>query len=178
MSTMAVQILLLLLGCTMLHCAPRSPPGPLPGNGPCFDAIARARADAMTMLGVCTPQCDRIGYFKPKQFCASTGYRWCATPDGKEIVNTKRAPAETEPVCDTDIPLEPDTASCWVANANTVRLPGAYIPQCDQKGNFKAKQCNLSTGYCWCAEPKGGAKIAGTETAPLADAPAGVGLNC
>jgi len=172
---MAVQILLVLLGCTVLISA-NSPPiycSELGAQGPGFPSSAS--------------RCTLQGYFKPKQFDASTGYSWCVTPYGKEIVNTRRSPGEAEAVCDagTDDGSDPDPPgppgrpgeyevcpflmncrSCWVASANTKMLPGAYMPQCKRNGDFKAKQCHLSTGYCWCAEAKGGAKIAGTEKAP------------
>lgn len=34
-------------------------------------------------------------------------------------------------------------------------LLGAYIPQCDAKGDFKTLQCHGSSGYCWCVDQEG-----------------------
>ena len=59
---------------------------------------------------------------------------------------------------------------CFTAVANTKQQPGAYMPQCYPWGNFKAKQCHSSTGYCWCATAEG-TKISGTETGPGQDPP-------
>jgi len=53
---------------------------------------------------------------------------------------------------------------CFTARANTKMMPGAYMPQCEPWGEFKAKQCHGSTGYCWCVNA-GGKKIAGTAKA-------------
>ena len=33
---------------------------------------------------------------------------------------------------------------------------GAYIPQCDENGNFTSLQCHGSTGMCWCVDTKTG----------------------
>ncbi|XP_054832147.1 HLA class II histocompatibility antigen gamma chain [Eublepharis macularius] len=40
--------------------------------------------------------------------------------------------------------------------------PGKFRPRCDESGDYLPKQCNHSTGYCWCAY-KNGTKIEGTE---------------
>ncbi len=40
---------------------------------------------------------------------------------------------------------------------------GAYIPDCDEKGNFSSLQCHGSTGMCWCVDVKNGKPI----TAPV-----------
>ncbi|XP_034031396.1 hemopexin-like [Thalassophryne amazonica] len=39
--------------------------------------------------------------------------------------------------------------------ANSNPMPGAYIPQCDQDGNYLPKQCHASTGHCWCVDEMG-----------------------
>ncbi|XP_077182690.1 HLA class II histocompatibility antigen gamma chain isoform X2 [Paroedura picta] len=40
--------------------------------------------------------------------------------------------------------------------------PGKFHPQCDENGDYLPKQCNHSTGYCWCAY-KNGTEIEGTQ---------------
>uniref|UniRef100_A0A8C4SRN2 Nidogen 2 n=1 Tax=Erpetoichthys calabaricus TaxID=27687 RepID=A0A8C4SRN2_ERPCA len=42
---------------------------------------------------------------------------------------------------------------------------GAYIPQCDEEGNYRPLQCHGSTGYCWCVDSRGQERP-GTRTPP------------
>ena len=30
-----------------------------------------------------------------------------------------------------------------------------FVPECDSKGAFSPKQCNMWTGYCWCVDGSG-----------------------
>ncbi|CDQ91332.1 unnamed protein product [Oncorhynchus mykiss] len=48
---------------------------------------------------------------------------------------------------------------------------GAFIPTCDDDGQYTPEQCSGSTGYCWCVTSSG-QKIPGTETPP------GTASNC
>ena len=41
-------------------------------------------------------------------------------------------------------------------------LLGAYVPQCDEQGDYTNKQCHGSTGFCWCVNTKTGKEIEGT----------------
>lgn len=34
-------------------------------------------------------------------------------------------------------------------------MPGAFVPQCEENGDFKLMQCWRSTGYCWCVYRNG-----------------------
>ena len=34
-------------------------------------------------------------------------------------------------------------------------LPGKYIPQCTEAGEFHPMQCHGSIGYCWCVNEQG-----------------------
>jgi len=40
-------------------------------------------------------------------------------------------------------------------------LIGAYIPQCNEQGEYHPIQCHSSTGHCWCVD-NGGVEIVGT----------------
>ncbi|XP_077147380.1 saxiphilin-like [Ranitomeya variabilis] len=44
-------------------------------------------------------------------------------------------------------------------------MMGAFLPKCDNKGNYIPKQCHGSTGYCWCLN-ENGEEIEGTRTPP------------
>lgn len=43
--------------------------------------------------------------------------------------------------------------------------PGAFVPQCDEQGQYRALQCHSSTGHCWCVDSRGQER-AGTRTLP------------
>lgn len=51
------------------------------------------------------------------------------------------------------------------SQASANGLVGAYVPQRNEDGSFKAEQCWGSTGYCWCVDEYGkeipGTKIRG-----------------
>ena len=51
------------------------------------------------------------------------------------------------------------------SNGNGEFLVGAYIPQCTETGEFVAKQCHGSTGYCWCVDEEG-EELEGTRVGP------------
>ncbi|PKU35747.1 hla class ii histocompatibility antigen gamma chain [Limosa lapponica baueri] len=55
------------------------------------------------------------------------------------------------------------------ANSRGVH-PGHFRPQCDENGDYLPKQCNASTGYCWCSY-KNGTRIEGTATREKLDCP-------
>ena len=41
--------------------------------------------------------------------------------------------------------------------------PGAYVPQCDETGEYKPLQLHAGTGHSWCVR-RDGTEIAGTRT--------------
>ncbi|XP_073477195.1 HLA class II histocompatibility antigen gamma chain isoform X2 [Aquarana catesbeiana] len=63
----------------------------------------------------------------------------------------------------TPAPTGASVMSECMARASMHALPGAYIPQCDENGDYKSEQCWRSTGYCWCAY-KNGTEIPGTRS--------------
>ena len=44
-------------------------------------------------------------------------------------------------------------------------MVGAYIPQCDEQGNYRPLQHHGSTGYSWCVDEHG-REIPGTSSPP------------
>uniref|UniRef100_A0A8C6Z2U9 CD74 molecule n=1 Tax=Nothoprocta perdicaria TaxID=30464 RepID=A0A8C6Z2U9_NOTPE len=68
------------------------------------------------------------------------------------------------------IPAQKVQTKCQVeANFGGVH-PGHFRPQCDENGDYLPKQCQASTGFCWCSY-KNGTKIEGTETREKLDCP-------
>ncbi|XP_051487204.1 HLA class II histocompatibility antigen gamma chain isoform X1 [Apus apus] len=68
------------------------------------------------------------------------------------------------------IPAEKVQTKCQAeANSKGVH-PGHFRPRCDENGDYLPKQCNPSTGYCWCSY-KNGTKIEGTATREKLECP-------
>ncbi|XP_040200965.1 HLA class II histocompatibility antigen gamma chain isoform X1 [Rana temporaria] len=70
---------------------------------------------------------------------------------------------DTEPSIIDESPSGASVMSECMMRASMHALPGAYIPQCDETGDYKPEQCWRSTGYCWCAY-KNGTEIPGTRS--------------
>ncbi|KAJ7986964.1 hypothetical protein DPEC_G00333830 [Dallia pectoralis] len=74
-----------------------------------------------------------------------------------------------EQKCPTQNPSEYSEKSetaCERHRGNLLRtLPGAFVPQCDEQGQYKAMQCYNSTGSCWCVDSRGQER-AGSRTEP------------
>nr|XP_027803815.1 nidogen-1 isoform X2 [Marmota flaviventris] len=51
------------------------------------------------------------------------------------------------------------------ADAQRPRLPGLFVPECDEHGHYAPTQCHGSTGYCWCVD-RDGRELEGTRTRP------------
>uniref|UniRef100_A0A8C4KAW8 CD74 molecule n=1 Tax=Dromaius novaehollandiae TaxID=8790 RepID=A0A8C4KAW8_DRONO len=69
------------------------------------------------------------------------------------------------------IPAAKVQTKCQVEASSGGVHPGRFRPQCDENGDYLPKQCNASTGYCWCSY-KNGTKIEGTDTREKLDCPA------
>uniref|UniRef100_A0A4W6E0I9 Nidogen 2 n=1 Tax=Lates calcarifer TaxID=8187 RepID=A0A4W6E0I9_LATCA len=44
-------------------------------------------------------------------------------------------------------------------------IPGVFVPQCDDNGQYRPLQCHGSSGHCWCVDSRGQER-AGTRTSP------------
>ncbi|XP_030903180.2 HLA class II histocompatibility antigen gamma chain isoform X1 [Melopsittacus undulatus] len=62
-----------------------------------------------------------------------------------------------------EIPAKKVLTKCQAEASSRGVHPGRFQPQCDENGDFLPKQCNASTGYCWCSY-KNGTRIEGTAT--------------
>ncbi|KAM5165100.1 saxiphilin-like [Mantella aurantiaca] len=119
------------------------------------------------VLGQFVPQCDEKGSYQPQQCYGSTGHCWCVNAIGEEIVGTKTQPGQTQATCERH-----DQTKCLKDRQKALakKMIGGFVPQCDEKGNFKPRQCHGSTGYCWCTNANG-EKIAATNTPPQQSPP-------
>ena len=46
-------------------------------------------------------------------------------------------------------------STCLVLYRNSPQMPGSFVPQCDENGDYKSMQCHGSIGSCWCSDNKG-----------------------
>uniref|UniRef100_A0A3Q3LGD4 Nidogen 2a (osteonidogen) n=1 Tax=Mastacembelus armatus TaxID=205130 RepID=A0A3Q3LGD4_9TELE len=123
-------------------------------------------------LGAFIPQCDSDGHYRPLQCHSSTGYCWCVDNRGQERPGT-RTPPGTAP-SDCDRPAEPTRPKTHcehhrdrvqTTSPEGYPIAGAYVPQCDDNGQYISQQCHGSTGYCWCVDSRGQERP-GTRTPP------------
>ncbi|XP_067895206.1 uncharacterized protein nid2a isoform X2 [Heterodontus francisci] len=130
-------------------------------------------------FGIHVPLCDEQGNFRPLQCHSSTGQCWCVDAWGREIPGTRTLPGNNPPQCALPEPIERPKTVCEqhrerlqteMSLRGSQHLTGAYVPQCDEEGNFRSLQCHSSTGYCWCVY-ENGQEIPGTRTPPGANQP-------
>ncbi|KAM4559740.1 nidogen-2 [Odontesthes bonariensis] len=118
--------------------------------------------------GAYVPQCHENGQYLLQQCHGSSGYCWCVDGSGQERPGTRTAPGTPSVDCyRADEPQHPKT-HCEhhrdTAQASDPS-PGAYVPQCDENGQYLLQQCHGSTGHCWCVDSSGQERP-GTRTAP------------
>ncbi|XP_056419511.1 saxiphilin-like [Hyla sarda] len=137
-------------------------------QGPCHKERQALLGAGRPLLGAFVPECDEKGNYFPKQCHGSTGYCWCVNKEGKEIEGTKTSPGQPLQTCEDSAdqihqgPCHKERQALLGAGRP---LLGAFVPECDEKGNYFPKQCHGSTGYCWCVN-KEGKEIEGTKTSP------------
>ncbi|XDV45650.1 hypothetical protein PO909_013710, partial [Leuciscus waleckii] len=128
----------------------------------------------VTLVGAFIPHCDEEGQYRPQQCHGSTGYCWCVDSRGQERAGTRTPPGTPTINCDKSgtftlkvVPrpsCEQKRDSLQSGNGG-VTLVGAFIPHCDEEGQYRPQQCHGSTGYCWCVDSRGQER-AGTRTPP------------
>ncbi|XP_039598116.1 nidogen-2 [Polypterus senegalus] len=125
-------------------------------------------------VGAYIPQCDEEGSYQPLQCHGSTGYCWCVDSRGQQRPGTRTSPGKAPPRCELpDVPSRLKTAceqhrdnlQAELNQRGSQPIVGAYIPQCDEEGNYRPLQCHGSTGYCWCVDSRG-QELPGTRTPP------------
>ncbi|KAF5901726.1 nidogen-2 isoform X1, partial [Clarias magur] len=124
-------------------------------------------AHGSPLEGAFVPQCDEEGRYRPQQCHGSTGHCWCVDSRGQERAGTRTPPSAT-PV-DCDAPERPKTACEQQRDSVHIRgdapVVGAFVPECDEEGRYRSRQCHGSTGHCWCVDSRGQER-AGTRTTP------------
>ncbi|CAM4648270.1 unnamed protein product [Leuciscus chuanchicus] len=120
------------------------------------------------LVGGFIPQCDEEGQYRPQQCHGSTGHCWCVDSRGQERAGTRTPPGTPRINCDEPGRLktqcEQHRDSLQSGNGG-VTLVGAFIPECDDEGQYRPQQCHGSTGHCWCVDSRGQER-AGTRTPP------------
>ncbi|XP_016347892.1 nidogen-2-like [Sinocyclocheilus anshuiensis] len=138
----------------------------------------RSRDGDVPLIGAFIPQCDEEGQYRPQQCHGSTGHCWCVDSRGQERAGTRTPPGAPTINCDEPVrPVRPKTQceqhrDSLRSRDGDVPLIGAFIPQCDEEGQYRPQQCHGSTGHCWCVDSRGQER-AGTRTPPGAPT-----INC
>ncbi|XP_029030641.1 nidogen-2 [Betta splendens] len=123
-------------------------------------------------VGAFVPQCDSHGRYRPLQCHGSTGHCWCVDSSGQERAGTRTSPGTAPKNCDSpDEPIRPKT-NCehhrdrvQTTSPEGFPIVGAFVPECDDNGQYRSLQCHGSTGHCWCVDSTGEERP-GTRTLP------------
>ncbi|XP_069568837.1 nidogen-2 isoform X4 [Brachyistius frenatus] len=136
------------------------------------DGVQTTSPEGYPLFGAFVPECDESGQYTPLQCHSSTGHCWCVDGRGEERRGT-RTPAGTTPT-DCSRPDEPERpkSQCeqhrdgvQTTSPEGYPLFGAFVPECDESGQYTPLQCHGSTGHCWCVDGSGQER-AGTRTPP------------
>uniref|UniRef100_A0A8C7RS93 Nidogen 2 n=1 Tax=Oncorhynchus mykiss TaxID=8022 RepID=A0A8C7RS93_ONCMY len=132
------------------------------------DSVQTTSPEGYPILGVFVPECDEQGQYRALQCHGSTGYCWCVDSRGQERAGTRKGPGTGQPNC--DVPGEPKTHCEHQRDSLQTTSPegnvdGAFVPQCDEQGQYRALQCHGATGHCWCVDSRGQER-AGTRKPP------------
>ncbi|XP_074482615.1 nidogen-2 isoform X2 [Sebastes fasciatus] len=136
------------------------------------DGVQTTSPEGYPIVGAYVPQCDTNGQYTPLQCHGSTGHCWCVDSRGQERTRTRTSPGAPPTDCDKpDEPERPKTHcehhrdGVQTTSPEGYPLLGAYVPQCDDNGQYISLQCHGSTGHCWCVDGRGQER-AGTRTPP------------
>uniref|UniRef100_A0A8C7RUI0 Nidogen 2 n=1 Tax=Oncorhynchus mykiss TaxID=8022 RepID=A0A8C7RUI0_ONCMY len=135
------------------------------------DSVQTTSPEGYPILGVFVPECDEQGQYRALQCHGSTGYCWCVDSRGQERAGTRKGPGTGQPNCDVpDHPERPKTHCEHQRDSLQTTSPegnvdGAFVPQCDEQGQYRALQCHGATGHCWCVDSRGQER-AGTRKPP------------
>ncbi|KAM6945358.1 LOW QUALITY PROTEIN: nidogen-2 [Aplochiton taeniatus] len=141
----------------------------------CQQDASRAQqsgSDGFPVVGAFVPQCDEQGQYRSLQCHGSTGHCWCVDNRGQERAGTRTSPGTPPTNCDQpERPERPqtqcqqDASRAQQSGSDGFPVVGAFVPQCDEQGQYRSLQCHGSTGHCWCVDSRGQER-AGTRTSP------------
>merc|ERR1712227_74241 len=100
---------------------------------------------------MCEPQCSNSDDFN---VCDEACVPMCICVKG--YIRSPTGECITEKKCDT---LK--NSECVQEAEENAMMMGAFVPACEENGDYNATQCWGSTGECWCAK-RNGKEIAGT----------------
>ncbi|XP_072319180.1 nidogen-2 [Eucyclogobius newberryi] len=135
------------------------------------DSVQTTSPEGYPILGAYVPQCDAEGQYIPQQCQGSTGHCWCVDSTGQERTGSRTGPDAPPKDCSKpDEPVRPKThcehhRDSIQSNSEGRSMVGAYVPQCDDNGQYLSQQCHGSSGHCWCVDINGRER-AGTRTPP------------
>jgi len=108
------------------------------------------------ILGFWRVKCEKDGSFKASQCHPSTGQCWCVDENGMEERGTRTPPGTPPYPCKSLRVSNCNSEKNMVESQHTdMMMVGMFVPQCEDDGKYKAKQCWGSTGQCWCVTPTG-----------------------
>uniref|UniRef100_A0A7N5ZTL7 Nidogen 2a (osteonidogen) n=1 Tax=Anabas testudineus TaxID=64144 RepID=A0A7N5ZTL7_ANATE len=139
------------------------------------DRVHTSSPEGYPIVGAYVPQCDDDGQYTPQQCHGSTGHCWCVDSRGQEREGTRTPPGTPAKDCDrpgeSALPRRPKTHcehhrdKVHTTSPEGYPIVGAYVPQCDDDGQYTPQQCHGSSGHCWCVDSRGQER-AGTRTPP------------
>ncbi|XP_041942944.1 nidogen-2 isoform X2 [Alosa sapidissima] len=127
---------------------------------------AQTSQDGFSLVGAFVPECDEAGQYRPLQCHGSTGHCWCVDVQGQERAGTRAPPSSPRPNCNEPVRPERPRTQCEHHRDSLQGSHGgvgAFVPQCDEAGQYRPLQCHGSSGHCWCVDVQGQER-AGTRT--------------
>ncbi|XP_029371675.1 nidogen-2 isoform X2 [Echeneis naucrates] len=131
------------------------------------DSVQTTSPEGFPIVGAYVPQCDASGQYTQLQ--CHDGYCWCVDSRGQERAGTRTSPGTRPTDCTkperTKTQCEHHRDSVQTTSPEGYPIIGAYVPQCDDNGQYRPLQCHGSTRHCWCVDSRGQER-AGTRTPP------------
>ena len=112
------------------------------------------------MVGAWVPECSLQGEFTSRQCNYSARTCWCVGKDGDELDDTRQFFPDPTLIEDYKCPTQVELMTPCERLREEVEssmMTGAWLPSCNDDGDFESLQCNMSARTCWCSDPEGNA---------------------